>query len=73
MENSKDELDYSYNWNIVSNWKHKHQTQNITNFIDENKIIFLLFYPSVKIPSEINKRVLKTIYSNNYRFVEIKR
>ena len=72
MENSKDELDYSYNWNIVSNWKHKHQTQNITNFIDENKIIFLLFYPSVKIPSEINKRVLKTIYSNNYRFVEIK-
>ena len=72
MENSKDELDYSYNWNIVSNWKHKHQTQNITNFIDENKIIFLLFYPSVKIPSEINKRVLKTIYSNNYRFVELK-
>ena len=71
VKNSREDLDYSYYWNIVSNWKHKHPTQNVTNFIDENKIKFLLFYPNVKIPSEINKRVIKTIYSNKYRFVEI--
>ena len=72
VKNSREDLDYSYYWNMMSNWGAKNPTKSITTFIKENKINFLLFYPNVKIPNEINQNIIKKVCSNNYRFVELK-
>ena len=67
----KSDLDYSFDWNLIPNWKKKHPNKTLIHFINSKKIKFMLFYPKVAIPNEIKHRVMKIYVSNDYKFIEI--
>jgi hypothetical protein len=71
-KHSKSDLDYSYDWNLIPNWKRKYPNKTLKDFIVSNKIKYFLFYPNVKIPNHIRLQIKSVLKSNSYQFIEVK-
>jgi hypothetical protein len=71
-KHSSFDLDYTFDWNLITNFKKNNPNFSFKRFIKTKKIKFLLFYPNVIIPNDIKKNSLKTIRYNGYIFIKMK-
>lgn len=58
----------AYDWSSVKNWTEKYNKQEL-DFITTKNIKYLLFYPSVDIPKQLQSRVKTNLISKGYKFI----
>jgi hypothetical protein len=58
----------AYDWSSVKNWTEKNKKQEL-DFITAKNIKYLLFYPSIDIPKQLQSRVKTILISKGYKFI----
>ena len=70
-KHSNSDLDYSFYWNLIPNWKKNNSSSSVYGFIKNNGIKCFLFYPNTIIPDDIKVRIKNVLVFKGYKFVEI--